>query len=226
MSLPIVYRKSTENSIASYDFIDTIEGLGYIKFYGTVLSGANVLLRNQIPSSPIKTQFNLGTGTAWTAYASKNWDLSFNLPAIVGNGPVFSVCGFDSYFAASDGRESHFEMEVVISKVSGGATTTLCTASGAVVCQGGGIQTSHRLGNQVTLPRTKLKAGDILRINTKICGKNVDIAGGTRTCHMWHDGAARNTTLYDQVNPDNIDADLDFKNATDFHVLIPFKLDL
>ena len=45
MPIPVVYRKSSENVVASYDYTDLAEGTGVVQYYGckSQVSGATVV---------------------------------------------------------------------------------------------------------------------------------------------------------------------------------------
>lgn len=219
MGVPVVYRKTTEGSITTYDFVDAVEGLGYSKFYGIYqASGSAILNRNSAPSQTPSYAWSDAT-TTLTKQHEVDWDLAFAVPAIVGNGTLIVSCYLD---AANHNQEATGRMDVLLYKVDASAVETLLAqASGSTISWSANTNGSHSAATKVTLPISKIKAGEKLRVTTQFWTK---VNGGSAcTWRLWNDGLQRGTTLYDEFDGTT---DLGFKNETDLIVTIPFKIDL
>lgn len=78
MSVPQVYRKSAEGTIASYSFYDLTTGTGYKKFYGIdSISGANAIY------SLVTEAVTSNTDSTTFSSCNLNFDLDINVPTIL-----------------------------------------------------------------------------------------------------------------------------------------------
>ena len=181
MAVPINYRRSNEQVIASYDYYDLGEGTGIKTLYGAklALSGSTLYLltpNEAVLSSTAMTTTGEGTVTM-------NFDLSpFNMPKIVTGTAYFSAPLANS---AAGGTGS--KLWVQVQKVSEGVVSNVSSE----------VQGANLYGNSahsmefipITVNRTHFKKGDILRLVVKlICG----VGGGT--AETTHDPAGRDGT--------------------------------
>lgn len=177
MTVPIKFRKSSENVITSYDFVDIAEGTGVVAFYlaqqGTSSANSYLLTTNQVYSSFISI-VNPGA----TTY---DFDLtSFNLPKTV-KGTAFLSMGI--YMVASGGNTS---VTVQIKKDSGGNVTDVSSAITGDYINGNG---AHKmLLIPIPLTQTNFKRGDILRCSITMYG------GGSGDEEIGTDPIGRNGT--------------------------------
>jgi len=230
MGLPIINRKYQDASIVSYDFIDALESLGYVKFYAINQAGSYASTRNALASQPLRINHTLVSDGTWSLASGANvgtydWDLDFKIPQIVGGGPLFVSTTLDKVSSSSN---IFARMDIYISKIglTGGATQ-IAAASGAVVTFGANHAGSHRTLTRVEIPSTSIIAGEKLRVNTKLYAYR-EAGGHPASFYLGCDGANRTTTVNNQIDEDTPTADISpaFKNSTDLIVTIPFKIDI
>ncbi len=217
MGIPVVYRKDAEAAVKSYDFIDAFENLGYVTYYGIAFSGAYILNRQAIASDIPKRSFTGLTSNAPVVLYDKSWDLDFNVPGSIAAAPLFSSLTIEDTQASN--ATMVFREDLIAYKVdAAGTSTKLASISGNHIAIGANATESHVMVTKLALPKTKIKKGEKLRVQTIALG--FVGAGGTE-CQgqVWQDGAARGSTSYN-------DTDLAVKNATNLKVQIPFNLDL
>jgi len=94
MGVPIQYRKSGEEAIASYSFTDIITGLGYVDFYMSTTndSGSNVYMlnTNQNPTNSEYTSKEIPDGTSDSL--DIDFDSSgFNYPRVIGGDAIILI---------------------------------------------------------------------------------------------------------------------------------------
>jgi hypothetical protein len=207
----------SKNFIASYDFTDTIAGLGYINYYG-IYDGTNSdLIRQPIASQVPYFQITT-TGASYTSLSEKDWDLYFNTPQIVG-GTLYVSLSAETHLAGS--AFGFIRMDVTVYHYDGTTETQIGTATGTGAQWGNATDGSYRLLTPVDVSTTKFKEGDYLRVTIDLQGYDT---GTTYTWNIWVDGAARGSTTHNQINPTSPVSTLSFTNTTDLKVLVPFKL--
>jgi len=223
--LPEVFRKTGEPSLISYDFVDYFAGLGYISFYAFYDGTNKKLNNNRIASSTPRITFNTD-GAAYVLVSNIDWDLDFNIPQILGKGSIYVSTSMDAIPTTT--TEMQARVDAFVYSVDAALTPTLLAqASGAVVEWGQNKAGSNRTLTKIDIPsNTKLKAGEKLRVNTQIFTKKTSAIGDAYITHLWTDGEARGTTIYNQIDPATTTLDLGYKNATDLIVTVPFKLDI
>jgi hypothetical protein len=222
--LPLNFPLPSESSIASYDYIDSIEGLGYITFYAVNHTDFTIAHREAIASQRPTISFGFTNPPAiLTKLVDKDWDLSFNKTHTVGGADVYTNATIQTQTAS--GGIKTFRMDVLIYKIAvGGAATLLVTGTGAVINIGAATLASARLLTKAVLPVTVLKKGEKLRFNTEIYAVT-DTAAAT-DCYLYCDGANRSSSARNQIDPDASTTTLGYTNRTDITFTVPFKLNL
>ena len=187
MPVPIVYRKSGEQSIATYDYFDIADGTGIKAFYMAAISGAtHMLTSNQIYSDVVQTD-TLSVALTFNLMHSKTFQTTFNLPRII-KGDVLLNVGLG---VTSDGTgDFRTYARGVITKTSGGVDTTLGSLSGNNVLQAG-VGTNAQVNLiKITVPLTKFKKEDVLKIKIDQYGLRAS-GGGVSTFFLGHDPKGR-----------------------------------
>src|SRR3990167_504132 len=196
MGVPVVYRRSGESSVTSFDFYDIAEGTGIKTFYGATtdnpvsdLSGA--LLTSAVYSSGINPTNN-PTGwetrnnqtASWTSIISKTFKTTFNMPKLI-KGTLYA--NVPTRIVTPNGTDSsnHY-IDVTIYKND----TSVATASGANMYFLSGTSTIDNYMSlvPVTLPLTSFKKGDILKAKIQLFSKG---DGTSIILAMGHDPMGR-----------------------------------
>lgn len=172
MPVPIVYRKSQEPSIVSYNYTDISTGTGVVAFNGfqQQVSGAITFgLTQNSPYSAIDADtsqsVNLGTDTL-------TFDLTaFNLPQRV-KGTAY--LNFSVELETSGA--GYVDITVNLQKVSNGSATTIGTNKMERMSRGGAGTTSKVHNIPLSLTTTHFSKGDNLRLTLAvICSGNAYI---------------------------------------------------
>lgn len=215
------YRKTPE-SLISYDFIDVIENIGYMTYYGIYQDSSNTFLSRQAVASQSPKQEVTATAVSpdWTDMADIDWDLQFNVSQVV-KGDLFVECCFDT--KTTSNAQYAARVDVTVYHYDGTNETSIGTATGTGVSWAANKAGSYRTVTKVELDETTIPAGDYLRVATLIKGRKGS-SGSNPTWDFWHDGAARGATTNNQIDPDENAADLGYTNTTDLKVFIPFKI--
>lgn len=227
MAVPIVYRKNQEASIATYDYTDAIQGLGYINYYGVnaTTQESNGASFAYISKSAIQSQtpyrvFTI-TGGSMAEMLNADWDLSFNIPDVVGGGNL-SVTGTLEEENASVGGAKRARVDLEVYKVDASNTETLLAqSSGATILWDANTPSARYFNAKVALPITKIKAGEKLRITTYVYGF---VATSSDTFKLYCDGANSGTTLRNIYWSNSLDAG--FKGQTKLVFSVPHRIDL
>ena len=221
MAIPDVYRKVGAPNIFSFDFIDTIAGLGYITFYAINSDNFKKLNNAQIASPIPRIAFSTDAA-AFELNSDIDWDLDFNIANIIASGALYISSTIDLINGSPNVCTAR--MDAFVYKVdTAGTATLLSSASGAAVEWGNNKTGSHRTLTKVDMDQTKIGAGEKLRVNTQLFTKKVS---GSASTHLWTDGGSRGTSTNNQIDPSLTTADLGYKNTTDLIINVPFKLNI
>jgi hypothetical protein len=186
MTVPVLYRKSNESTLANYNYSEISEGTGVIKFYGfstqTDSTKAYALSQNPVYSSDVETSFSVPNGA--------NFDLSaFNLPKTIGGTGIVNAC---FYVGSGTGY-----LGVILKRVRNGVETNIVT----------GVYSPNKaaVGNllitvPLTIPQTSFKRGDILRLRLEATGAS---------CVIAHDPQNRDGT-YNKPSTDKLISKMEF----------------
>lgn len=158
MPVPIVYRKSGEGSISTYDFFDLATGKGYKTFYLTASSGALTLNPNPFYSNDKDVR---KTGTTALA-AGLDFDVEFLKPLTIDGKAIINLPTFYSGGANSGlevrGAIQKLDINNVLTNIASGAATATYTDTA-------GNYTGRVHCIIIDIPKTKFKAGETLRVN-------------------------------------------------------------
>lgn len=213
-------------SITTYDFNDFAAGTGYQRYYGSAISGAPIDKSNykltdySIYGNEISTQISGASSSGWKILQTKNFDVKMNKPQVVEGDVIIQVStGIKNTNANNDVKKTYLIATFAISGVS--AITDV--ASGTSMIHGADTDltsqtiTSKHHTFMITVPRTKIKSGEYLRLKIDqqtYCPNNRDATWGFGT-----DPADRNDA--DDFPHIKIINDAD---PTTFIVDIPYRL--
>jgi hypothetical protein len=146
---------SASPALANYDYVDVINGLGYIEFYltksGTDAGAVYLLTPYALP--PDGNVYWGDGGTTYTFIAAV-----FNTPRVVKGTAYLS-----GYLEKITGNPAL--VNIIVQKVSGSTTTNLNSA-----IQTTGFTASSQLLTPITLTETAFKAGDYIQITLQVYG--------------------------------------------------------
>lgn len=214
MALPMKHRKSGEGAIASYDWTDIAEGVGYRTFYGVFnLSGSTGLLVNsRSVYSGTYNGYHTVSDPLTTSYVkviSKDFATTFNLPKIV-KGKVLINAGHLLGLEGTSGGSVSVYDNVTIYKNN----VSIGTMSGSeiIATTGIGLATSGMSSVIVDIPKTHFKKNDELKVLVDVYAKKT----GTQlaTTSLGHDPIGR--------DPDSTYA----RASTTLFINVPFVIDL
>ena len=224
MPIPIVYRKSSEAAVASFDYTDIAEGTGVTMFNGfvTEASGAvlgyHLLKSETIYSSKIETESSSYTsGSDYTSRINLSFDLpAFNLPkTLKGNANVLFTL-WNKCVAAGTSTDAY--VKVTIQKWDGTTPTDIVQAmSPATNAAGAGVTVKKIMNIPLAIPMTSFKKGEILRLNLNVFAK-VPASTEGQVC-IGHDPLNRDGT---NIVPSTDDPD----TITKLLFYCPFVIDL
>jgi len=199
MPVPVVYSKSQEGAIASYNYTDIAEGTGVVVFQGfqTQISGANAL---HIADTNIYSAGNSdSSGTSWTFNTS-----AFNAPR------TMKGTAYVRYSTNYTGASSEIcDQKVSINHVDADNNVTELASAELPRITSAGSGILNNFVAPLTIPKTNFKKGESIRIIVTAV-----VSGGTT--YIGHDPANRNGAL---VTPAAT-------YPTKFEAYIPFDLDL
>jgi len=172
MPVPVVYRKSGEGAIASYNFYDIGAGIGYKTFYGMDLvevSTDKYALSPEVLSPLVGYTYSGQGGTL-----DLDFDLSIQIPLILKGNCLINVpigCEVPSL------QDLTIPVTIKLYKVSGGVETQLggtVTKSIILLAVNTGANKHKILAGRIIVPTTLFKSGDTIRISvaTAACGAN------------------------------------------------------
>lgn len=213
MPIPINYRKSSESSIASYDYFDIAEGTGIVIFYLYNSYSIGRLDRNILTSSVMEVVVTSTSATLVLA-ATHNFDsLVFNLPkSITGTALLSLSSGLDGVNTGA-GRQGY--AVVTLQKISNAIITDIGTCTTIDYGANAGEQTYVY---EMPLTNTHLAKGDQLRLRFQIYMK---ARTSDNAAVKWFYGE-------DPLNRDGtyLTPSTDANTFTNSKLHIPFKLDL
>jgi len=225
MPIPIVYRKSGEGSVASYDYSDIAEGTGVFHFYPWVGVDSNVLSStNTHYSNDVVKHYDLNDTTTSTKILDVDFDVVFNLPKIIGGTAVVTLTlgynmttadgGFEQFARVRIRKDDGVNPEV---EVATNDTALFAESDTGHLTQNAPY--SETFSVEIDVPKTHYRKGDILRLTIEIWGKT----DATKRSWMGFgcDPADQNDDYTDLTGKIIEDTD---RTVLDFYV--PFVLDL
>ena len=202
MAIPIIYRKSQEPAIASFDWVDIAEGTGMIVFYG-IASKTSAAEDYHLVSSQVPYSNPIGTTTTSTGTTTIDFDLApFNLPQTAKGTAYFSGCmGLNTGTITLKVQLKHYD----------GTTETNITSEIESQDLASEVPASEMVFLKLPLTTQKhFKTGEILRMTVKMV---VATAGRAEIGHE-----PKNQVFLD-INPGT-------KDTTVMALLMPFRIDL
>jgi len=206
MPVSKVYSKSGQDAIATYNYEDISDGTGVVQFLGfnkyTSAAVTYGLTNQTIYSQDIEISGTVGTNTDW------DFDLSkFNKPQII-KGTAIVRCSVN--WAGGNGHK--FVLTFRIMKIDKNGEETLIAENDSEQRIGSGSQEKKNFVTYITIPQTKFKKGESLRLNVFTAGISTAIG-----------------TLYLGIDPANRDGAQVTPAATyptKLECYIPFKLNI
>ena len=196
MPIPILYRKSSEAGVASYDFFDLASGQGIVTIYGgavyTGVTTKSYLLTSQtFYSDDVVTSISGASYSTATKALDIDFDMSLNRPlTIKGNAIVNIPIGIQ----AGSGDTFTINANAILRRWDGTTETDIITASGAYLS--GALITGDYLRGmtaiKLNIPQTHFKAGETLRLTAEIYGDTQN--GNPGTYFIGHDPLNRAST--------------------------------
>lgn len=185
--IPQPFGTTTPEALANYNYQDIASATGITNFYGTAASNSIVasysLVENAVYSYPPGTMNQVADNSGvLTLTVDKDFDLVFNRSIIIKGDAVISVP--HSIIGGSATKTS--QIQCYVSKWDGTTETVLCQGSGANL-----VSTTTALAERVspikvTIPQTKFKRGDTLRLTVQ--GWYANGGGGTAASFaLFHD---------------------------------------
>lgn len=206
MGVPVVYRKETEQKIASYSFYDLTTGTGYKNFYGmdASLSGASIYL---LSTESITADVGFVTGD--NVAHDLDFDLNINLPTTIQGRAFIAVPLALQKTGAPAILNTLITMKIYL--VRSGVETQLGPSVNRLVTTStlADAYAQYHATGAVDLPITILEAGDKLRVNISNSG-----AGAGGYVKIFYDPTGLNKSSTPSIT------------FTELNVLLPFKIDL
>jgi len=171
MGFPSVYRKNQGNAVASYDYFDLASGAGIYELY--LGFATNYIISDyRFNSSIIYTQATSADAT--TLLGSYDFDLMINKAMTIRGRMIISI----PVFIAEASSSTWFTVNVQ----TWDGTTETTIATGGTTHANPSNTYARSLGD-ITIPTTRLKAGQYLRINLLWYGNGGDNSVVMRFAH-------------------------------------------
>lgn len=213
MGVGQVYRKTTENITANYDFFDLASKTGYKRFYAIVNGSSENLVTTTIDGN----SWRITTATGGTPIQTYNFDLSFKAPTII-KGSAMVAATVEAYGGTS-GATTSANVKVTIKKVnkSNVVSTISSQQTSDSVSVSGTTTASRRVGLTFTIPRTHFAINEKLRLEVEFHGSSGS-GTGLQAMRLYFDPANRGTIsneTYTGASP-----------ATNLLIDVPFEVDI
>lgn len=187
MPVPIVYRKSGEGAVASYDGFDFANGTGYKKFYGIMLASGATTSSGALVTETIYSD-KIDTGKVDPAANSMpirlKFTTSFNVPMILRGDAIINIPVSNW---VSGGGTTEATASVALYHVSNGVTTLLGNGKGTKVSQAGAGTKTQVRGVKLNVAKTKLKKHDQIYLIVDLVIESAETGGVA----ILHDPAGR-----------------------------------
>lgn len=193
--LPITYRKSSENALATYSFEDIVGGVGILQLYGAMVSTSGgddyILTTNSgLLSNDIFTNDN---ASATGETIDITFTITFQKTVTLGGETLFNIPVRIKSSAVTAGV---MNVDVIVKK----NTSTLVSVTTENLTSGSAAENITKVFcTNATIPKTTFKAGDELNIQYEV---NLTLSSGTCDTSIAHDPAGRDGTIFtaDDVN--------------------------
>lgn len=215
MGVPLVYRKSNENVIGSYNSQDLTSGVGYKDYYATIeeiyTGVASYALVDQ--SFDVSNRYFEGTTIQanYTKVGDYDFDIGFNKNLIV-QGHCNIGYTIEPYGGAG-GSISQYCVINIFHVDKNRVETLLGTKQGEVYSSS--VRMSRRIMNEIIISTKNFRSGEIFRVNIEAWAKTT--GGAANTWRLYVDPANNITPANDASGtaPD-----------TTLKISVPFKIDL
>ena len=215
------FLRSSEGSIASYNYTDVAEGTGVISFYGTATKDQTtlsyLLVGNIVSANNVYTEGTSSTAGSFNKDLDLDFDTTFNMPKVLkGTAYVTLTFGFPDT-ATADSQVSGYVI-AKLRKYSGTTETEIASSQSETLTAASQQQYIKTVALKIAVTTGVVFAkGDILRLTIEFYGQR--LGGNNRTCRVYHDPSDRNNP----TTPLETDTET---ASTQLKAYIPFKLDL
>ena len=212
-NVPVKFRKSGEQSVASFSFQEFTEGNGTIIYNGITHDEEGTQTYSLL--TPVTPSFSLATsaaasGGSATKVVDVDFDITFNQPAIL-IGTARAI--FTFFLSTSTGTGGNPTFFIVKLRKDSGGESEIISAQTNTVNHANSTNKGYQQIMEMTVPRTHFKKGDILRVTVEGWSEK----NGTRTATI---GFAHDPLDADSGSiPDN-------SKTKQFKIYIPFDIDL
>lgn len=207
MPIPINFRKSAENVVASYSWSDISSGTGYVIYYGFDDEDNKALISSTIDSATGVTDVDYDAGAAALRFED-NFDLLFNMPQTI-KGKLYISLTLRNYATTSNEVWAYIN----VYHYDGTTETLLATEQETTHLNKpsiGAVSMRTTLGFSIN---RHFKKGEYLRISIAGWGSGAN----NSEIRLYHDAGNRDFSLLD-VNG--------FAVKSNLVVYVPFKIDL
>lgn len=164
MPLKETYPAGTTPSIASYDYTDISDGQGFVKYFlgVTPVSATTTycLSRTSFYSEIIYTGGTAGSDTPSGVF-NQNFTTTMNTPRTIVGTAIVSIPTLLSFTGS-------IYVKVTLSKISGGVTTQLATATSPTYSNTSPTSLYTYFSTPLTIARTHFKKEDTLQLNVEL----------------------------------------------------------
>jgi hypothetical protein len=218
MTIPVKYRSGGEAAVASYDYVDVANGLGYVEFKGLTSRPAGTLTYH-LSKEVIEPGYTSG------AVLVNNERRSFVCNNDTSGGIAFETSAFNLPKTIKGKVFTNFTLTQISTSAQActptialyNNTTLLGTCSGAALATGTPYHQTYNLSFDVT--QTIIKRGDVLKLT--ISGA----AAAAAKTMVNHDPINRDQAAYTSA-PDIFPGITASQYPTELNCWIPFKIDL
>lgn len=198
MTIPIKYRKSRDNVLASFDSIDLAEGTGIVEYKAASTTADTTadhyMTRNDTYSDEIYT-FGATASTSFTQLLDIDFDVNFQLPRTIADATMYATVAIGIGTSGND-QTNHAYIIVKLRKFSGGAESEIANSQSRLFNRPSGVGDTPKSGIvAVSIPtggRIHFKKGDILRVTIEIWGKRSGGSANSADFAIGHDPKNRN----------------------------------
>lgn len=215
MALPNIFQTTQPSAIASYDYFEFANAIGYKKFYlsaETDSGGVGYFMTNQTPySNPSYINYT-NSSMAMTKVGDYDFDIQFNRPQII-NGDVYVQYTGETN---TDDVTHYAQMYLVVNIYHVDLTATetlLATMTSATRGQAQSFATTfdYRELMKSTISKKKVKIGEKIRVNIE-------------HYHATTGGTTQYSRFY--IDPASFASSTTTAYPTDFNVTLGFVIDL
>ncbi len=222
MVIPQAYPAPPETAIASYDYTDIDDALGYVIYYGAnyELTGGRsyFLTKHPLYSDDITVISGNRTAETYTEHLNIDYDMVFNMPKnIKGTVKINMTMGM-----LSQGSDEHSCYLIIDIEKNGVQLATAQSQTFTMVNATSGVAQSKTACMNLELgsDRIHFKKGDTMRVTVKLFGKRIgsshwgQFGWGQDPNDRDDDGAASTTKIIEDTD------------TTKMEVHLPFIIDL